>query len=383
MEYDNDRLIKKRYRIEIVYWILLVMIGPVVNATNIFYNNASIWPLLLIINLIVLPLYLVYAEWIVSRLLFQKKKIYFIVVAVVFFLLVHLTLYLVYAMILQFSLSPYVRFYFEYNPTTIVRESIWIIINMILATGISFIKKALDEEDHAYSLEKENNFFKVRYLRAQLNPHFLFNALNSIYSLSLQKSDKASEAVIKLSDVMRYLIYECNEDKIPLDKEIDFIRNYIAIEQIRFNADIRFNVEGETKGIMIEPFLFISFIENGFKHALDNTDITPFIYITIKIKSDEIVLNVINNTNIDLETQAKRIHGKGISGSKNLLELLYPSSYTLDIIQTEKEDRQESKMRMKNAKERLERLYPDAHTLDVILKNNVFTVSLIIKSAAA
>jgi LytS/YehU family sensor histidine kinase len=79
--------------------------------------------------------------------------------------------------------------------------------------------------------------------------------LNSIYSLSLQKSDKAPEAVVKLADVMRYLIYECNEDRIPLNKEIDFIRNYIEIEKIRFNADIQFTVEGDTDGIMIEPFL--------------------------------------------------------------------------------------------------------------------------------
>jgi hypothetical protein len=91
----------------------------------------------------------------------------------------------------------------------------------------------------------------------------------------------------------------------------------------------------------------------------------------------------INNTNIDMETQAKRINGKGISGSKSLLELLYPAAYTLDIIQTDKDERQESKVRLKNAKERLETLYPDAHTLDVILKNNVFTVSLIIKPQAA
>ena len=133
---------------------------------------------------------------------------------------------------------------------------------------------------------------------------------------------------------------------------------------------------------MIEPFLFISFIENGFKHALDNTDIKPFIYITVKVRAQEIVLNVINNTNIDLETQAKRLNGKGISGSKNLLELLYPASYQLNIIQTDKDEGQENKLRMKFAKDRLENLYPDAHTLDVILKNNVFTVSLIIKQAA-
>jgi two-component system LytT family sensor kinase len=182
---------------------------------------------------------------------------------------------------------------------------------------------------------------------------------------------------------MRYLIYECNEEKIPLDKEIGFIRNYIAIEEMRYKADIRFTVEGMTQGVMIEPFLFISFIENGFKHAMENSFTEPFIYITLKIGEGQIVLNVINSTNADLETQAKRMNGKGISNSKSLLEILYPDAYELDIIQTEREENRKSTLRIRNARERLETLYPDAYTLDVILSKNAFTVSLIIKPKAA
>ena len=149
----------------------------------------------------------------------------------------------------------------------------------------------------------------MKYLRSQLNPHFLFNTLNSIYSLSIQKSDKAPEVIVKLADLMRYMIYDCNDDKVPLNKEIEFIENYIAIEKIRHKADVRFSVEGETEGIMIEPFLFISFIENGFKHAFNNSFTDPFIYITIKVNAEQVALSVVNNTNIDIETQAKRIQG--------------------------------------------------------------------------
>ncbi len=196
--------------------------------------------------------------------------------------------------------------------------------------------------------------------------------------MSLSKADKTPEVVVRLADIMRFLIYECNEDKIPLDKEIEFIRNYIEIERIRYDADIQFTIEGITESVMIEPFLFISFIENGFKHAIDNSYAKPFIYITLKVNPDKIILNVINNTSIELETQAKKIQGKGLVNSKSVLELLYPDSYALDIIQTEKKDRKESKMRWKNAQERLQRLYPDTHTLDVILNHNTFTVSLIL-----
>ncbi len=262
------------------------------------------------------------------------------------------------------------------------RECSWSILYTLIAIGIYFIKKALDEKELLKNLERDNNNFRLKYLRSQLNPHFLFNTLNSIYALSMQKSDQAPEVVIKLADLMRYLIYECNEERVSLNKEIEFIKNYIEIEKIRYNADVRFSVEGETNEIMIEPFLFISFIENGFKHAFDNAYTNAFVYINIKVEPEQIELSVVNNTSIDIETQAKRLDGTGIKTSKSILELLHPTSYALNIIQTEKEQSRTSELRIKNAKKRLESLYPDSHTLDVILSNNAFTVSLIIKNAS-
>jgi two-component system, LytTR family, sensor kinase len=382
MEFDNDRIVKKAYSIEFFYLALLILINPLVNGLIFFSGDFRMWPVLLLVSLVVFPSYVLYSRVIVAKFLLRQSG-FNSLPAVIFFLILLGFLYVFYSLILSFPLSGTEQQYFNFNYKTITRESLWIIINMALATAIPFIKEALDEKDMITLLQKDNTFYKLRYLRAQLNPHFLFNTLNSIYSLSLQKSDKAPDVVVRLADIMRYLIYECNEEKIPLNKEIDFIRNYIEIEKIRYNADIRFTVEGETDSVMIEPFLFISFIENGFKHAMDNSFDKPFIYIMIRVSPGRIVLNVINNSHTDLEVQAKRINGKGLSSSKSLLELLYPDLYDLDIIQTEKEETRQNSLRMHNAKERLEHLYPDSHTLDVILKNNTFTVSLIIKSRAA
>ncbi len=377
MEYDNDRIIRPPHRIEIFSWVVFVLINPLVNCFTIFPNDIIVWPVLFFVNMILLPAYVLYSRLIAVRYLFQRKYAVFFPASTAFFIVMQALLYGLYSFISGFVLpDPYS--YFAYDSGTFTRESLWIIIHMCLAAAIAFIKDALDEKEIVAGLQRDNNFFKLRYLRAQLNPHFLFNTLNSIYALSLQKSDKTPEVVVKLADIMRYLVYECNQEKIPLNKEIEFIQNYIAIEKLRYNADIQFSVEGETDHIMIEPFLFISFIENGFKHALDNSFTNPFVYITIKAANNQIVLNVINSTNIDLETQAKRISGKSIQNSKTVLELLYPDSYALNIIQTEKKERRDSKVRLKNAQERLEMFYPDAHTLDVILSNNVFTVSLII-----
>ncbi|MBS1574218.1 MAG: sensor histidine kinase [Bacteroidetes bacterium] len=383
MEFDNDRAIKRAYKIELVYIALLILINPLVNCLTFFLFEARIWFVLFLVNLAVFPAYIVYSRFIVTKFLLQKKYSFFIPATLVLSTLLVLFLWALYSLVLKFPLPVHERVYFTFSYATIIRELLWIVINMSLAVAISFAKEALDEKEMVFTLQKDATFYKLRYLRAQLNPHFLFNTLNSIYSLSLQKSDKTPEVVVRLSDIMRYLIYECNEDCIQLNKEIDFIRNYIEIEKMRYKADVRFTVEGDTDSVMIEPFLFISFIENGFKHALDNSFTEPFIYITLKVVAGQVILNVINSSNANLETQAKRINGKGMSNSKTLLELLYPDSYALNIIQTEKDAGRETVLRMHNAKERLENLYPDAYTLDVILKNNTFTVSLIIKTKAA
>ena len=139
-------------------------------------------------------------------------------------------------------------------------------------------------------------------------------------------------------------------------------------------------MEGSTEGVMIEPSLFITFIENGFKHAIEQAGAKPGRERTRKLAPQRIALNVINNTSLELETQAKRMNGKSLVNSKTVLELLYPDAYALDIIQTDIKERKESKLRLKNAQERLQRLYPDTHTLDVILSNNTFTVSLILNT---
>ena len=381
MEFDNDRPVKRAYKIEIWYWILLAIMNPLVNSLAVFLHDAKIWWFLFVVNIFLLPAYMFYSLIIVPRFLFEKKYVQFFALTALFLAFIQLLIFAIYSIIWDFS-NATEQFYFTYSFSTLIRELSWSILYTSIAVGIYFIKKALDEKSLLIDLQKDNNNFRLKYLRSQINPHFLFNTLNSIYSLTLQKSDKAPEVVIKLADLMRYLTYESNEEKVALNKEIEFIQNYIEIEKIRYNADVRLSIEGNTDEIFIEPLLFISFIENGFKHAFDTAYNNAFIYINIKVLPEQIELSVVNNTSIDLETQAKKIDGTGIKNSKSILELLYPTKHALNIIQTEKEQSRTSELRIKNAKKRLENLYPDSHTLDVILSNNAFTVSLIIKNAS-
>lgn len=380
MEYDNDRLVKRTDKTEIICWILFVVLGSLANSTGKFLWQPSAWWLLLTVSLLTAPLYILYARLVVPRFLFTRKYGVFAALTSAALVTIFFFVFLLYKTALVFDNESWTS-YFTWSAATVVREISWVLINGCLSVSIAYLKKNIDEKDNIKNLQKEAAYYKIRYLRTQLNPHFLFNTLNSIYSLSLNNPVKTPDVIIRLSDLMRFLLYECNEEKIPIGKEIEFIKNYVEIERIRYDADIQFTVEGETTGVMIEPFLFISFIENGFKHAIDHSFARPFIYITLKINPQRITLNVINNTSLELETQAKRIQGRGLENSKSVLELLYPEAYALDIIQTEKGERKESKLRLKNAQERLERLYPDTHTLDVILSNNTFTVSLIINNS--
>jgi two-component system LytT family sensor kinase len=382
MEYDNDRIRRHTSPTEIFYWILLGLLHPLIDSISVFPADWPGWILMVLIGGIVFPFYLVYSHLMGTFFLFRPRKAFAITFSLFSFGVILTLIYGISAFYLKFNLRPVERAYFTFNAHAIIRESCWVAVNFSLVIAILFIRKSAEEKSLLKAAQKESSFFQLRYLRAQLNPHFLFNTLNSIYSLSLQKSDRAPEVVVKLADIMRYLIYECDEQTIPLDKEIEFIRNYIEIEKIRHQADIRLTVEGLTAKIRIEPFLFISFIENGFKHAMDHSFGEPFIYITLKVGNGQITLNVINSTASDLENQAKRINGKGIAHSRSLLELLYPSSYDLDIIQTEKDETRTSQLRLRNARERLETLYPDSHTLDVILSKSSFTVSLILKTVA-
>ncbi len=383
MEYDNDRKIIPAHKAEIFYWIAFVLLCPIINAITFFWFDPIFWPALLITSIITFPIYFFYSRIAVAELLFKKRYIAFSFASLSIFIFIQFILLGINSLISQFPLSLPEQFYLSSSSRVLARDVSWSLINIFIATAIAFIKKLFDEKIMVRDLQRDNTMFRLKYLQSQLNPHFLFNTLNSIYSLSLQKSDKAADVIVKLADIMRYLIYECNEPKIFLEKEIEFIQNYIEIEKIRYKADVRFSVEGETKGIMIEPFLFISFIENGFKYAMNDDTPNPFVWITIKTEPERITLNVINNTNIDLETQAKRINGTSLRNSKSLLEILYPDSHALNIIQTDIHPSQKSILRMKNAKERLEIFYPDSHTLNAILNNNSFTVSLVVKPHAA
>ena len=172
---------------------------------------------------------------------------------------------------------------------------------------------------------------EVSYLKAQINPHFLFNTLNSIYALTLEKSDEAPEAVLKLSSMMRYVVTESMVDFVGLDKELTYIKDYIALQQLRLdeNTKVVFEIKGSGLGKQIAPLILISFIENAYKYGV-NPDQQSTINIHIDINDKELYLQVGNQIVVDVLPEDLKTE-KGISNTLKRLNYMYPNQHELKI----------------------------------------------------
>ncbi len=146
-------------------------------------------------------------------------------------------------------------------------------------------------------LQKQKLESELKFLKSQIHPHFLFNTLNNLYALTLDKSEEAPEVVVKLSGLLSYMLYECNAPRVPLEKEINLLQDYLAMEKIRYRNELKvdFDVQGKVNGKLIAPLLLIPFVENGFKHGLSKQINNPWIYIALRINNDSLHFNVKNN----------------------------------------------------------------------------------------
>lgn len=211
-------------------------------------------------------------------------------------------------------------------------------INSIFVVGfflvssciIKFTLDWLSSERIQRDLENERREMELQFLKSQLNPHFLFNSLNNIYSLAYQKSDKTADAIMKLSEIMRYMIYESNTPTVSLSKEVDYLTNYIELQKIRFKdgAYVEMSLNGEIDDQKIVPLMLISFVENAFKHGVVNDPAEP---IRINIIANQKILHfsVINKKN---QQNKDAQGGVGLTNVERRLQLVYPDRYKLNVV---------------------------------------------------
>lgn len=185
----------------------------------------------------------------------------------------------------------------------------------------------------ALKLERDNLNLEIAFLKSQINPHFLFNTLNNIYSLALHKSDKAPHIVLKLADLMRYTLYDSNATSVSLDKEVLFFANYIELERIRHTERVTINIEfyGDYQDLKIAPLIVFPFIENSFKHGINKSIKQSWVDIKLGVEGTTLKGLIKNSRVPAIGLKEKAVGGIGITNARKRLDLLYPRAYALEI----------------------------------------------------
>lgn len=207
-------------------------------------------------------------------------------------------------------------------------------ILLTLVASIIF-RVALDhirQEKLLKELEAQQLTSELKFLRSQISPHFLFNVLNNLVSMARYKSDQLEPSLIRLAELMRYMLYESDARKVSLRKEIDYLNSYIALQKLRFGEDVEISsvIECKNKDLMVEPMLLIPFVENAFKHGVVPVK-DPFIHIALKSERQALLLTVKNKSGTDTEHSKDRDSGIGLANVRSRLKLLYPGRHALTI----------------------------------------------------
>lgn len=205
---------------------------------------------------------------------------------------------------------------------------------LIFSTSGKIIVDWFKQQQTMKDLETQNMQSELKFLKTQINPHFLFNTLNSLYALTLKKSDQAPEIVVKLSEMMRYMLYECNERRVSLEKEVKYIQNYLDLEALRQSnlVDIDFKVKGNITNQKIAPLVFIPFLENAFKHGVNHQLDDAFVYATLEVKGDKLLFDIENSKNNNITSVLPKPQGGiGLINVRRRLDLIYPGSHSIDI----------------------------------------------------
>ncbi|HPM30243.1 MAG TPA: histidine kinase [Chryseolinea sp.] len=220
-----------------------------------------------------------------------------------------------------------------YNPRFIIQVVTTNFFIVAFVGLLKFVVEWLELEARKKEVENEKLTAELNFLKAQINPHFLFNTLNNLYYLAYSKSENTTEVIAKLSQMMRYMIYDSNHPKVLLTKEIEYIESYISLERLRLNNQIPidFKVKGNVSTVLITPFILITFLENAFKHGVTNNNASAWVKISLEINGDECLYTVSNSKIPSAQIDNGGKSGIGLQNVHRRLALSYPNQYELHV----------------------------------------------------
>lgn len=280
-------------------------------------------------------------EVLIPFLLNNKKTIAFWISMVITLLSFYVVCTLIYMNYFEVVFSnTYVNYVKRFSDPSFVgrlinmNEFVFKSLYLLYPTLLLLVLQLSIEKQQLLRLNEQKKTAELLALKNQLNPHFLFNTLNNLYALTLKKSDDAPKVIQKLSEILDYILYRCNDQYVSLEKEIELIENYLSLEKMRYadRVTISFNknVTGQEK---VAPLLLLTFVENAFKHGVANEIDKAKIYINISKKKEQLLFTIENSkpNHIKISSEKESI---GLQNIKKQLELLYPKAYDLIIENT-------------------------------------------------
>ncbi|MCG8580924.1 MAG: histidine kinase [Bacteroidales bacterium] len=223
-----------------------------------------------------------------------------------------------------------------FNFVQIVRSAVNTSSVLAIPMTVKLMEYIANVKQRQQTLAKDKLEAELTFLKNQVQPHFLFNTLNSLYSLTLKKSEKSLEVILKLSDLLRYMLYETNVEQVQLHKEIESIKSYLELEKIRYGnrVELSLNIWGEQTGQSIAPMLILPFLENSFKHSTRGFNGQAWITIEMGLKENDFILKVENSVPDEI-SESPTASGIGLQNVKRRLNLMYPNKHELKIVSSE------------------------------------------------
>ena len=333
----------KYFKIELLFLLFICYFSSIISDLEYSYyeehnilNFTSSLEYRLVYGTYGFVFYGIYYWLFIKPFVFKKQTLYLILSIISFIILWHL--YNKYVENWSISRIGFLsaalrkRALYDYEHTKLYFIISYILSRSVFAVvGFAFLIRSLQQDEQMKTLKEQQLFSELNYLKAQLHPHFFFNTLNNIYALALKQSADTAPLVAKLADMMRYILYEARKEKVTLSREVAFLSDYISAEQIRHqqHISITFDVQGISMQDMIEPLILLPFVENAFKHGLQDELHSGYVHVVICRDEKAITLEVSNSK--PLQETPDKPQGIGLHNAIKRLELLYPQRYQLQI----------------------------------------------------
>ena len=337
-----NAIFQKRWLTHVIFWVFLLFSYSLamINGYDSFYKSFN-RNLILLVPQILASYFIIY--YLNPKYLYQKKYIRFGVLFVIgTYVFSILARVLLVHIIEELYRKPPFRKESIYEIATDLKKLYKdffyrVYLPVFLVVSIKLIKERFEEKNRQEVLQKEKVTAELNFMKSQIHPHFLFNTLNNLYVLTLQKSNKASETVLKLSEMLDYMLYKCNSNRVTIAEEVQLIKNYINLEQLRYGdrLEVVFNLKVDSDQTQIAPLILVSLIENAFKHGASGSVAAPKIAIEFTVENNGLQFSIYNTKPAQVQNDETNFkNGIGLENIKNQLSLIYPDKHVFEIKET-------------------------------------------------